>query len=687
MRPLVLSSLVLLCGCDADETEDPWAADTEPSVTRPQDTGQDPDDSDPPDTDEDTAVELWEIEWDEACNPLSVGDDCLLPYPSLHYMVSDESSPTGLRMDIDVEDFYSPDGELPVDPAMFDFADGVSRVSSMLVNFGVDIDPAFLSGWGEQGDTVLPGAPIALIHAETGEAVPILTEMDQNNRDYKGYEARHPLIIRPLGPMELGARYVVLLSDSLTDVDGLSLQSPDVFVALRDGIPTDDEVVEGMRPRFDAFFEVAEKAGWTREDLLLAWDFQVASEEFSLGPIRSMRAQTLELIEKQGVDYVIESVEADPNEHVAWLVKGTFTPPGFLTADNDLQRDEEGGILLQKDWFDYDFTMVIPPQAKKQGGLPLVLIGHGLFGTGEWMLDSGTAESLIHPMASETGAVLVATDWIGLSSGDIDLIISEVITDMSRITVVTDRLVQSHINNIALVELTLGELPDDPAIGRQVKDPLVDPDNIWYYGISLGGIQGASQVSVSPRISRATLAVPGSGWSHMIQRSVHFSYLDKLIDVLYPDPLTQNLFIAAIQTYFDFSDPAVLGSLLNNDPELPEAPQKTVLLQEGIGDCQVPNIATDLLSRTLGAAHLEYATDPVYGLETIKGPTTATSLTQIRVPDDLKAYWPPDQNTIPETDNGVHDDAVLQEVAFEQVKWLFLQGENIHTCDGECDPD
>ncbi len=693
MRLYPLLALALVA-CNPLVEDNPWSTPAEPTIERPGDT-EVPDTDDtgettPDDTgdsgDTGEPVDPWEIEWDSACNPLSTADECFLPYPSLYYTVEADTT-TGLRLDYELEDFHSPDGELPVDPAMFDFADGVSPVSPILVNFGVDIDSAFLSGWGDQEETVQPGAPIALIHAETGESIPLLTEMDQNNRGDEAYDGRHPLILRPLSRMEPGARYLAILTKELTDSDGLSLESPEVFVALRDDIVTDDETVEGMRERYEELFEVAGEAGWAREDLLLAWDFQVASDEFVLGPIRSMRSQALAQIEKQGVAYTIDSVEVEPNDNVAWLVKGSFTAPGFLTKDNDLERDEDGGIVLQDEGVEADFTMVIPPQGAAEGDLPLVVIGHGLFGTGEWMLDSGTAESLTQPLAADLGAVLVATDWIGLSGGDIDLIVSEVLTDMSRITIITDRLVQSHVNTMALVELALDDLPEAPEIGRDLEAPLIDPERVYYYGISLGGIQGASQVAISPRITRGVLAVPGSGWSHMIQRSTQFEYLDTLIDMMYPDPMTQNLFIAALQSFFDFSDPANLGTLLNDDPDYPHAVEKLVILQEAIGDCQVPNMATDLLSRTLGASHLEYATDPVYGLETIEGPTTEPSLVQIRVPENLDNYFPPDENTIPETDNGVHNDAVLTETMFGQVAHLFEHGEIVHPCEKECDPD
>ncbi|MFH1469965.1 MAG: hypothetical protein ABIO70_36610 [Pseudomonadota bacterium] len=666
-----------LAACNPLAGDLPWSTPTDPTIERPGD--------DPPVDTGDTA-EPWDISWDEACNPMSTADECFLPFPSLYYTVEAETA-TGVRLDYEVEDYASPDGALPVDPAMFDFADGVSPVSPILVNFGVDIDAAFLSGWGAQEATVQPGAAIALIHAETGEAIPLLTEMDQNNRDNTDYHGRHPLILRPLAPMEMGARYLVLLTDELTDSDGTPLVSPDVFVALRDGILTDDATVEGMRARYEALFATAEAAGWAREGLLLAWDFQVASSDFVLGPIRSMRAQALEAIQRDGVAYTIDSVEVDPNANVAWLVKGHFVPPDFLTEDNALERAEDGSIVLQDEWAEADFTMVIPPQGRTEGDLPLVVIGHGLFGTGEWMLDSGTAERLTQPLAAELGAVLVATNWIGMSGGDIELIISEVLTDMSHITVVTDRLVQSHINTMALVELALDDLPHAPEIGREVEAPLLDPERVYYYGISLGGIQGASQTAISPRIRRAVLAVPGSGWSHMIQRSTQFADLDTLIDLLYPDPMTQNLFLAALQSYFDFSDPSSLGTLLNDDPDYPDAEPKLVVLQEAIGDCQVPNLATDLLARTLGAAHLEVATDPVFGLATVASPSTEVALTQIRVPEDLDAYFPPDINVIPATDNGVHNDAVLTEAMFGQARHLFEEAEIAHPCEGECDPD
>lgn len=641
----------------------------------------------------DTGDGPWELEWDAACNPLALpgASDCVSPFPSTWNTVADPSSPTGVRLAMDRDQFTSPDGELPVDPAILDGADGFSPVTPVLITFGRDVHEAHLSGHGEQEDTVQPGADIALIHAETGEAVPLLTEMDQSNRELEGYEDRHPLILRPLAPLEFGATYHVLLS-GLTDAAGEPLESPDVFVALRDDIETTDETVEAMRPDFEALFEAAEAAGWPREDLTLAFSIPVASEEYVLGPARSARQQVLDLAAEGLFSYTVDEVEVDPNENLAWLVKGTFTPPSFLTETNSIERDDAGGLVLQgepEDWPSYDFTLAIPPQGSTEGGLPVVVLGHGLFGNGRSMVDSGSARTYTQPLAAELGAVLVATDWIGLSSGDLSLIIDEVLTDPARLTLITDRLVQSHASTLALAEMVAGGLADEVASGRaEGLDPLVDPEAFYYYGISLGGIQGSGQVALSPRISRGVLAVPGAGWSHMIQRSTNFEAIELYMDALYPDPMLQNVLIATLQSFFDASDPANLVHLLDGDETFEgELPEKVVVFQEAIGDCQVPNIATDLLVRAVGAGHLEEATDPVYGLETLTGPTTEPALTQIRVPEDLDAYFPPDENTIPETDNGVHNSAVLQDATFAQIGHLFVTGEIIHPCEGPCDPD
>ena len=635
---------------------------------------------------EESDIQTVDIEIDENCNPLNIGDDCFLPYPSLHFTKPDSDSATGLRLNYETKNLHIPDRELTFGLDMVNIADGTSPLSPAMINFGVDVDPVYLSGWNEQEETVKPGAPIALVHIASGELVPIHTEMNQANRNWDEYDDRHPLIIRPLAPMKFGERYMVVLSNTLTDVDGNPLPRSEVFDALQTGTITSNATIEEMRPRYEELFTTAESAGWQRDELLLMWDFQVASEQFVLGPARAMRDHVAQM-DPSTIDFTIEDLQIDPNEHLAFLVKGTFYPPNFLDDQSEVVLDDNNLPVEQETRFGYDFTMVVPAVAKERGNLGLWLMGHGLFGEGRPMLEGSGPEQLMHPWANELNAIIIATDWIGLSGGDRDLIINEVLPNLDRVRLVTDRLVQSHANNLALVELAIGGgLTDGDVLPVFHDEPLITGDNVFYYGISLGGIQGSGQTALSPRITRSVVAVPGAGWANLIQRSTQFEPLEILFDNLYPDPLTQMVLLGAAQTFFDWSDPGNLAQLIPN-PDDPNAPEKVVVIQEAIGDCQVANITTDLLVRSMDAKHLEEATDPIFGVETVSAPYKGVGITQIRVENDLADFFPPDANVTPETDNGVHNSGVLRENIFEQVSHLYKYGELIHPCDGPCDPE
>jgi hypothetical protein len=621
------------------------------------------------------------VEWDGACNPFNISGDCLTPFPAMWHYTEDESSPTGLRSALDNSQLVSDAPFDAIDLSILNGADGASPLMPMMVNFGVDVDPSLLSGWTETAETLEPQAPIAVVNLRTGESLPVHTSMDQANREVAIYDARHPLVIRPMAPMAFGERYAVVLTNALVDVAGNPLPTNAVFEHLRDGVITSNEDIEEMRPQMDAMFDGIVAAGWAREDLFLAWEVPISSEYYSLNPILSMKAMALDQIDSAGIAYTIDSVEVEPTADIALRVEGTFTPPNFLNKENNLEFGDNGDPLLQSgEAPSYPFTLALPYAAYAGGELRLLLVGHGLFGNGNSML-TGIGGITFGRSSNDLDMVMVATDWIGLSSGDYDLIANEILTDLNKIRLVTDRLVQSHINQLTLVELVHGALLLDPEVAIGEEEMSIREDGVHYYGISLGGIQGTGTVAISDRIQTAVLAVPGAGWSNMIQRSSQFEALELVFDIFIPDPLAQMVFVAGSQVLWDWSEPGILGSMLRDHP------YKTVILQEAIGDCQVPNIATDLLVRAIGASHLEEATDPLAGVDTVNGPATGMLLTQIRVPDELDFYFPPDANVTPDIDNGVHNSAVLQEATLFQAEELARTGMAMHPCDGVCDPD
>ena len=175
--------------------------------------------------------------------------------------------------------------------------------------------------------------------------------------------------------------------------------------------------------------------------------------------------------------------------------------------------------------------------------------------------------------------------------------------DFGRIPELTDKLQQGVANTVALVRLIAeGGLLDDP-----VFMGLADPDTLRYYGISLGGIEGAVLLANTDLLPHAVFHVGGSSWSTMLERSSNWVTFEALMEDAVPSPSDRQLLYAASQLFWDAADPAnYAGDLMG----------RSVLWQESLGDEQVPNLTTRLLTNAAGAVLLEPAVDSFTGSAT-----------------------------------------------------------------------
>jgi len=644
------------------------------------------------------SLDGWSVP--SGCNPLAVTSECLLPYPSDLLTVPDPTTPTGLRLALPANALTIPPGATPISMTPFNRFDGAPTSEPILVHFGVEVGASSLCDETQTAASILPTSPIALFNEATGERVPFLSEMDANDPTAT---TRHALIIRPLTPLAFGTKYVVAISSAVRDAAGGALPASPGFVALRDKVPTAVAPLEAARPHFESIFGFLSAHGYPRDGLALAWDYTTASSKMVLGPITTMRQEVFRAATgaapappdggadsgasasgdagaDETITYTIDSVTASTDQPGANIIEGTFTPPNYLRADNTILFGADGTPTLETGLPrpSYPFTMIVPPLAATQS-LGLVLFGHGLFGAGRSYLTTSYG-STIQPLAQQLGSVVVATDWIGLSSGDLQLIISDVVPDLNRVGVVTDRLLQALVNNLSLIELSLGALGSDPQVRMSTAQPLLDPTRVHYYGVSLGGIEGSSLISVSRNITRAAVAVPGASWSNLLARSSDYQQIGGAIALAYPDKLLQQEFIALLQSRFDPADPINLATLFQTNP-LPDSPSaRTVVIQESIADCQVPNLTTELLARAYGVPEVTPDIVPIFGLATISTPTTKSALSQFKLTSDVAKYTPPTSNVTPTTDNGAHFDLAFQAPVLAEVATLLTTGSIVQSC-------
>src|ERR1019366_5502106 len=112
-------------------------------------------------------------------------------------------------------------------------------------------------------------------------------------------------------------------------------------------------------------------------------------------------------------------------------------------------------------------------------------------------------------------------------------------------------------------------------------------------------IMGMSFMGYDTDVTRGVLGVGAGFWSTLFERSFNWKLAQILVGGSYPDALESQVLLSLMQMQFDFSDPATVAPHVLQAP-LAGVPKKQILLQIGLGDTQVPNIASEMIARTAG---------------------------------------------------------------------------------------
>lgn len=622
-----------------------------------------------------------------ACSPLRFAGVCAFPFPNALDTRPDTSSATGVRLALQ-SDALPKDAlkGTPLGTDRYNLADGFSPATPILVYFPERIDPESLPFILSPDTSLSPSSATVLVDMQTKELVAHFAEVDAKAEE----DEKQAVLIRPLKRLEAGRRYAVAITRSIRTLEGNVPASPPLWASIVNGTPPSDERAQAQAARMPEILDALAAVGVQKDDLVLAWDFITASDEHITRNLLSMREKALEVLGENGIGYSITKIEENPSEHVIRRIVGTFKAPRFLTqtdpsvAAATLELDENGLPKFFGDSYDVPFSLIIPESAK-EGPLPLMIFGHGLFGSG---VDYMTYDR-IHTVANKYGWVVAATDWTGLSKWELpgegqSAAAVAAITDLNNVPYVTDRLQQAIINTIALTRTARGILADDPMLtlsGEEGEASVIDREKpIGYFGISLGGIMGTTFMAYSPDIPRGVTNVAGSTWSLMFQRSSNWPLFDIAAGSSYPDPLDQQMLLALAQAHFDFTDPInVAPHILKGT--LPGSPAKQILQQMSVADSQVPNVSSEILARTMGLDLLSDSPLEIWGMTPKDAPLESAFGVW-----DLTARAesiPPNTNATPK-ENGVHSTLSALPELQDQTDHFLRTGEILSTCNGKC---
>lgn len=606
-----------------------------------------------------------EVDASDRANPM-VPEIALLPWPSDQYLVADPSTATGRRLSVPAE-------LLPVGltPEMFNRDDGFTRIPQIVTALPGGVDPSSLPDATDWEATLNPAtSSVLLLRADTHELVPALVERDASQPDVQ----RASLLIRPHRLLAENTRYIVLLRTTLRAADGSALSPNAAWRTLRDGKDSSDPAIASWRPRVPALLAAAEAVGWSSEEILQAWSFTTRSEAQLLQQaVASQDAVATAPLGEVTLEPVV--YEADRA-----LLRGTIEVPWFLDETSRMVIDASGAAVPQGT-FEAPFLVTIPASVRETR--PTMLFGHGFFSSMEeptWGNLFGGLERWQMPA--------ITTRFIGFDDESLVDATRIITRDLHDLEAIIDQQLQSHTHFTLIHRLFTERLADELTVdfGDGPFKPL-SPTELHYMGISNGGTQGVVLMTTSPVLRRGALIVPGSGWSHMLQRASQWSTLGSLLAIRYDDPRDLQLVTSLFQQVFDPLDGMNFTDHLLRDRLPGRETQPDVLLVEAIWDAQVANLVTRWVSGNAGFPLVTPAPAEVWGVQTITAePPEGATARSAHVQFDLGAEPLPAGNVAP-IENDVHNDVRLLEGYYEQVGAFLLEGRIVHPCDGPCDPD
>jgi hypothetical protein len=617
---------------------------------------------------------------DAACQPLLLDEagliDCLLPFPSDHFRVDG-------NIEIPRAATLATEQGLDGNPLTWRKADGYSRNNPILALLAEPVTEAGLTGvTGDDAATTQPTSRTLLLDTETGALVPHYADVDPRPED----RAQAALVIHPAVPLEQGRRYVVALQ-GIENEAGDPARPPEAFRRLRDARTEQDPVLDARAARLeDEVFAPLVELGVERSGLQLAWDFTTGSDDEVARDVLAARELALAWLDENTPEVVVEEIEAAPLPGVHRVVRGTVRAPLYLTsarAGAELNYGPDGA-LAENGTMTFAFTALIPDSVADAGGGGALFYGHGFFGgQDEVEREAGVG------IAGEAARTAFALTWLGMSEEDYGTALSTIGGDTARAAAFTERVPQAFVNWLVFTRALQETLADDPSLADASGAPLVDAGDPVFVGISQGHILGSVLAALHPDLHRVVLQVGGGGFtSHIMFRAQHFGRFVELMKLALPNDLDHMKFGALVPRHFDRVDPLFWSRFLLED-ELPSGPSaaplaRRVLLQMGVGDAHVPNIATLAHARALGIPMLTPAPSSVFypNLETTTDGHAGSAIAAFDFGIDTSFYEraaPPDFTTYP------HDGLRLHPEAHRQMRVFFDEGIVTNPCDGACE--
>ena len=604
----------------------------------------------------------------EGCDPL-VPSYCGFPFPSNAHLANDPSTPTGKRVNFTSKMLPRwQHGGRPTAADPWNDADGFSSGMNIMTH----IPNASITGLPTQDtldSSLKTDSPTLLIEADTGALVPHFAELDMTptTRDEE-----RTFLIRPVVRLKDATRYIVAIRH-VVDEAGASIPATAAFQALRDGTPFGDAEIENRRGNYADIFAKLKTAGIDKGDLQIAWDFTTSSRDNNTRWMIHMRDDALKTVGDQGPEYKIDSVETAPNTHIAKRIRGHMTVPLYLDtgAENGTLVFGDDGMPKQNGTYDFPFVVHVPNSLTDGSSGPLLQNGHGLLGS----MDEGQ-NGYLATIADTKKMIAFSMDLTGMASGDNDMLLNAITSDLGDFKKIVGRQHQGLINELLLMRMMKGRFVNEPEVQFNGKSA-IDPTATYYRGDSQGGIFGTTYMAISTDVTRGLLGEPGGPYSMILSRSKDFGPFFTILYSSYKSAMDLSMSIGLIQMLWDRTEPNGYMPYIHENM-LPGTPSHDVLLHAALGDQQVSPLGAHIIARAIGAKNLKAVNREVWGLEDTDAPYTGSAIVEVSfgLPEVPKTNTPPGYGGVADPHDWVRE---LPET-IDMADVFFRTGQVTQTC-------
>ncbi len=613
------------------------------------------------------------------CDPL-VPTQCGFPFPSNVWLADDATTATGKRVAFGATTLpvVSSTGK-NIDPASWSNRDGFSPGQTILTH----LEGATVDGLASQDTidlSIKDDSPTILINADTGERIPHFAELDYSVATEPDED--RAFMIRPVVRLADATRYIVAIRNVKNAAGAVLAPTPE-FKALLDNAASCEAATNARRDLYADIFAKLEKAGISRKDLQIAWDFSTASTENTTGWMLAMRDDALAKVGKDGPEYKITSVEnftIAENPRVARRIHGTMSVPLYLDQPGPgahLMLDANGKPV-QNGMADFEFVVHVPHAATMGKKLALLQNGHGLLGTKFEGQNGFLAE-----LGNRHDYLPFSVDFVGMAEDDEAFIRDGIVMDIGMFQRSVDRQHQGMINSLLAMRMMSGRFVAEPEIQFNGQSA-IDPTLRFYRGDSQGGIFGVTYMALSTDVTRGLLGEPGMPYSLLLNRSVDFAPFFLLLKGAYQTSRNMQIVLGLLQMLWDRTEPTGYAAHLHGNP-FPNTPDHEVLLHVALGDYQVTPLGAHMIARSIGAKNLKPVNRSIFGIPEADGPFAGPGMVEFSfgLPEAPKTNTPP---AGPENDDP-HDKVRVLDAAYSQTNDWLRTGMVKPYCSGPCDPE